>query len=649
MCGIAGILLRPGHDDPESELAVGRMLTSLAHRGPDGTGCETLPGAVLGHRRLSIIDLSNSAAQPMTESSGRYWLTYNGEIYNYVELRTELAEAGFRFRTESDTEVLLAALIHWGEDALNRLIGMYALCFYDAKARTALLARDPFGQKPLFFWERADGALVFASEVKALMAAGYAPRPDMVAWARYFIHARYDDDGDSFFEGVAQLRPGDLVRVTPDRSCRRSRWYDLSKRLAERDSQPAIPILGEAVSELRALLVDTAKLHMRADVPVGVALSGGLDSSALLACIDEAGALDPNVACLSVDFGDDLSEAPWIEAAAAHHGLSSTILGFERTDFAASLAPMMWHLEGPLGGLMNCALAPGYQAARARGMIVVQDGTGLDEAFGGYKVHHDLFVGLAERSGDPSIETVLADHAANWSCSVADSRAAGRRAVKQEVAAIDGSSPVHPELLAPAFVDAHKAPLPRLPSTDDPVRDALTGYLQLEKIPRNMRMKDRASMAFGTELRLPFLDHRLVEAALALPTAWLFLHGRSKAILREALTGMMNDGVRLAPKRSIQAPQGPWLRAEPLRGRIEAILESDRFGDLGMFNVSACRAAFERFSAGMFTNSFFVWQWINVDLWQRTFIEGETRPDWPAWTAFDRDINTAHAGIQRAG
>lgn len=613
MCGIAGII---GTDDPGAAARVGRMAAVMAHRGPDAGRVRRFPGAVLGHRRLSIIDLSERGLQPMASPDGRFALAFNGEIYNYRELRAELVGA-WTFVSDTDSEVLLAALVIWGEAALERLNGMFAFCFYDTVARTAFLARDRFGQKPLLYTV-VDGQLLFASEAKALLAAGVKAQPDHKVWARYLLHAYYDDGADTYFAGVSQLLPGDSLHFSPGQPVRTHRWYEVAKRVKPLDVE-----CDEAAEAVRALLVDAAKLHMRADVPVGVSLSGGLDSSALLACLDLAGELKGNVQTVSVDFGGDLSERSWIEAAAGHHHLPTCILPFSPEDFRASITPMTWHLEGPIGGLMNCALSPVMRSFRDSGILVVQDGTGLDEALGGYRNHHNLYVGLALKADGPDAERAVTDYCANWGVTPAQARQAGLAALSDSVTAIDGTVPVRPELLLANFVAEYGAPLAPEPTTGDPLRDALASYLQVQKIPRNTRMKDRLSMAYGLELRLPFLDHRLVEYGLSLPPRLMFLHGRTKSIIREALVGAMDDEVRLAAKRSIQAPQGPWLMREPMRSYVRGLIESESFASRGIFDPAKCQAAFDRFCTGADANSFFVWQWINVEEWFRIFIDGD--------------------------
>lgn len=617
MCGIAGIL---GQVGPPDERRVQAMNRVQYHRGPDSSVVKHYPGAVLGHTRLSIIDLSDRALQPMESPDGRYVLVYNGEIYNYRELHREL-EQEHRFLGSGDTEVLLAAWLRWGEGCLERLNGMFAFCVYDTTERTAFFARDRFGQKPLFLAQEGE-RLLFSSEVKALLAAGIAARPDHDTWARYLAIASYDDDNATFFAGVSQLMPGECATWSPRGGLIRRTYYRLIDRAAPREIE-----LKNAMEETRGLLVDACRLHMRADVPVAVSLSGGLDSSALLACLGLSGELTDDVACLSVEFGDDLSERKWIESAARHHGLATHIQTYLESDFVSSIAPMMWQLEGPIGGLMNCALGKVMEMAFESSYRVVQDGSGLDEAFGGYRNHHNLYVGLLLRSQDRRADDAVRDYARNWGVDENTARAAALAELTRGNTTIDGTVPVRPDLLEPSLLSRVCTFDPPAPGAVGSLRESLADYLQVRKIPRNTRMKDRMSMAYGLELRVPFLDHRLVEFALSLPPEFYFLHGRSKSIVRESLVGAMDDEVRTAVKRSIQAPQGPWLMRNPMRRYVEDILNSESFSDRGFLDVSAARKAYSEFCGGAYDNSFFVWQWVNAEIWHRIFVDGDAIKD----------------------
>jgi asparagine synthase (glutamine-hydrolysing) len=611
MCGIAGIL---GAIEPDDVSRVHAMDTTQRHRGPDAEACRSVPGAVLGHTRLSVIDLSDRAGQPMTSSDGRYTIVFNGEIYNYKELRREL-ERHMPFRSDSDTEVLLAAWTHWGDRFLERMNGMFAFCIYDALNRSAFLARDRFGQKPLYIVEQPD-RLLFASEVKALLAAGVPAKPDLDAWSRYLAAASYDDGSDTFFSGISQLEPGECATWSQQGGLRRTMYYRVLEHVA-----PLSLDVETAARHLRELMVDVGRIHMRSDVPVAISLSGGLDSSALLACLDLGGALSDRVACLSVEFGNEFSERKWIEAAAGYHGLHSDIHTFDVAAFRGSIEPMIRQAEGPLGGLMNCALGEVMKMAESSGYIVVQDGSGLDEAFGGYRNHHGLYVGTLLQSGSRLAREALRDYATNWQVDEETARKAAMAELTRSGSAIDGTTLVRPEFLAPGVLERGKATLPPSPTNAEEIRVALADYLQVRKIPRNTRMKDRMSMALGIELRLPFLDHNLVEFALSLPAAHYFHDGATKAIVRMALDGAMDDDVRTARKRSIQAPQGKWLAMEPMKSYVRDLLDSESFGDRGLFDANCVRRAFASFCETGASNSFFIWQWINVEGWFRAFID----------------------------
>lgn len=613
MCGIAGIL---GPDDPVRVDKVNAMVAAIAHRGPDARVTKSYPGAALGHARLTIIDVSERALQPMMDQSGRYIVVFNGEIYNYKELRHELSDR-CQFMTTSDTEVLLNAFVTWGEGCLDHIIGMFAFCIYDQRNRQAFFARDRFGQKPLFFYEDSKD-LYFSSEIKGLFAAGAVRKANKSAWAQYMAHARVDEGADTFFDGIWQLRPGESAWYSPGQQLKTRQYYKLEDHIEHKKIS-----FEEASADVRDLMVDAVSIHMRSDVPVGISLSGGLDSSAILSCLQLGNGIPEHLACFSVEYGKDQTERPWIDAAAQWFGLKSIYGTFSREKFHASMKRAIWHQEAPIGGLPNSGLEEVAKAARTNGVSVLQDGTGLDEAFGGYRNHQNLYLGLLLQEGSPMADQAVAEYAKNWGVDENTALQAGLAELKRSGTAIDGSVPTRPDFLMPEYCERIEDW--RTPSYGDldPLRNSLVHYLQSSKIPRNMRMKDRATMAFGIELRLPFLDHRLVEYALSLPAEYYFKHGWSKSIVREALSGSMDDAVRLAPKRSIQAPQELWLRTDPMQTYIRELLSSASFASRGIVDPHMAIKAYEAFCIHGAENSFFVWQWINMEEWFRTFIDND--------------------------
>lgn len=613
MCGIAGII---GEAGPDASRIVAAMNALQSYRGPDASCVRAHPGAVLGHNRLSIIDLSTNALQPMESASGRFSVVFNGEIYNFLELRSEL-ETGHVFRSASDTEVLLAAYERWGQGCLDKLNGMFAFCIFDKVERTAFFARDRFGQKP-FYYSLKDGCLFFASEVKALLRAGIPAKANLNAWGRYLGASLYDDQDDTFFQDIFQLRAGEAMIFDARSGVKRFIYYDLADKVVRAERS-----LAQAAEEVRCLLVDIGRIHMRSDVPVGIALSGGFDSSALLAIFELAGCLHNAATGLSVEFEGDLSEAEWMQAAADHHHLNWVLHNYSAREARESFRSMIWHLDGPIGGLSNCAFSTIMAGAQQRGIKVMQDGTGLDEVFAGYRNCHNMYLAQLSDTKDNRFDQALSDYAANWDVS----RLEARKSVLSNAGAItsiDGTIPVRPDLLRPDFaVNYACLPVNSAAHSDHPVRDILLGYMQRLRIPRNTRMKDRVSMAFGVELRLPFLDHRLAELAMTMPVDFYFYEGRTKSIVRESLSGAMDDKVRLAAKRSISAPQGRWLMKDPLRGYVKELIGSESFADRKIVDPVAAREAFRQFCAGGADNSFFVWQWINLEEWFRVFIDND--------------------------
>jgi len=615
MCGINGIL---GNVSKEDEMIVKQMNDILAYRGPDANMDKRYPGAVLGHRRLSIIDLSEKALQPMESYDKRYVLVFNGEIYNYKEIRKILTDE-YDFVSDSDSEVLLNAWMKWKEECLNYLNGMFAFCIYDTIRKTAFLARDRFGQKPLFFKEEKN-RLVFSSEIKGLLIAGVKALPDYKSWVRYLTASLYYNDNRTFFKDIQQLKPGECAKWDHSNGLSRYVYYNLYDKVSNNTNNIDIKT---AANNVRDTLVAAANIHMRSDVPVGISLSGGLDSSSLLACINLNNKLNKNISCVSIDYGEAFSEKKWIKAAAGYYNLESTIETYTINDFKASIRPLMWHMEGPIGGLANCALEKIMRIAKEVGIKVIQDGTGLDEAFGGYHNHHSIYVGTLLKNGDSKAQKALHEYMTNWSVDKSTALKAIEVAMKHNNTSIDGTIPVRPDLIKRDFMRTYKETLNEEYQSvlDDQLKDNLVYYLHTQKIPRNNHMRDRVSMAHSIEVRFPFLDHRLVEYALNLPTDYYFLFGRTKSIVREALAGYMDDTVRLSFKRSIQAPQGRWLKEEPMRSYILDLINSRSFKDREVFDVEKVKRSYNEFCQGNIGNSFFVWQWINMEEWFRIFID----------------------------
>jgi asparagine synthase (glutamine-hydrolysing) len=576
MCGIAGMF---GSGWREDQLRA--MVSIQSHRGPDAQGLfvASSGNAGLGHNRLSIIDLSDAGRQPMSDASGRYWIVFNGEIYNYLEMRSEL-EGDHTFRTQSDTEVLLAAYIRWGEACLHRLIGMFAFAVWDEQQQRLFAARDRFGVKPFHYCHRPAGGLWIASEIKALLAAGASPDPDTVTWATYLASGSYDHTGRTFWRDVRQLPAGASLLWTPASGLREQTWYDpavtaLELGVDQRDES----VVAE---ELWALLQDSVRLRFRADVPVGICLSGGLDSSLLLALVHSFQGAGSAVKTFTFCCGDPAyDETPWVERmleGTRHPACFSLLTPEEVPDLAIQVAVAQ---DEPYGGLPTLGMAKVHQRAIDEGVVVLLDGNGLDEGWAGYDYY--------QRAG---------------SVNLSEGPVQGSR---------DRST--RPECLDADFAGSAEAFAPRRPF-GDPLRDLQYRDLRFMKIPRAMRFADRVSMMYSRELREPFLDHRLIELGLRQPRERKIRDGTGKWLLRDLALKVVPASVGAVPKRPVQTPQREWMRG-PLKSWVCDHVEGSTFRSRGWINPGPATKALEAFFRGEGDNSFFVWQWLSLELWFR--------------------------------
>ncbi len=594
MCGIVG-MVGPAAHGPEAGSKMTRALARQYHRGPDGQGhwhetrgIASDTAVRLGHNRLAIIDLSPAGRQPMADVEGRFHLSFNGEIYNYLELRTELA-AVYPFRTNSDSEVLLAAWRKWGPHCLDRLVGMFAFLLWDRQNQTLHAVRDRFGVKPLYLHRHRDRSLSLASEIGTLHATGIEREPDPATWARYLAHGSHDEGTSTFWLGIERLPAGCRLTWRAGQTTVH-RWYDLRARVGDQiDRRPE-----RAVCENYAALLDeSVQLRFRSDVPVGVNLSGGLDSSALLASVHAAQGNDSDVRAFTFVCGDArYDELPWVEEMLARTRHPLDVCRLDAADVPALAASVAAHQDEPYGGLPTLAYAKLFEQARERGVIVLLDGQGMDEQWAGYDYH-----------------------------------AAALAAPPGQSDAIQGTreSPVRPSCLTVDF-KALATPQPRGPApaltANARLRDILLRDLGHTKLPRALRFNDRVSMRASCELREPFLDHRLVELALEQPVDRKIRDGEGKWLLRRMVTARLPRANATAAKRALQTPQREWLRG-PLADWANDTIENalDQWADRWL-DAAAVRDTWRRFRSGEGDNSFFVWQWIGLGL-----IGGEPTPE----------------------
>jgi asparagine synthase (glutamine-hydrolysing) len=635
MCGIAGsVFWDAGPSPAEQDAIVGRMIDQLAHRGPDGRGlarCSTSgatrgPLVTFGHTRLSIIDLSTRANQPMTLARRPLWLTYNGEIYNFAELRRALEASGRVFESASDSEVLLQGYDQWGAGVVDRLRGMFAFALWDETRRELLVGRDRLGIKPLYFY-RDDRCLLFASEIRALLASGLVERRlDPIALDQYLTYQSVPAPR-TLVRGVRMLGPGRVaVARGADQFVEREYWDAIANAAA--DTGPADR--RDVVARVHDLMAESVRLHLVSDVPVGVFLSGGIDSAAVTSLMRQAGVTPRTftIACPGTSF----DEGPDARTVARTLDADHTEIALEPDAICRELPGAMSGVDHPSGDGVNTFVVS--QAVRLAGVKVALSGLGGDEFFGGY----------------PSFRRLgrLAPYGRLWRASPRGVRAAAAAAVRtlgrdsvssSKAAALlesDGGLPQMFPVMRQMFLGTERAALlgedlvAASASQGDPyvallesaeARRGNHGLLSLVSFAEArtymhdvlLRDTDQMSMRHGLEVRVPLLDHKLVEYLMALPDDAREGGATPKALLVESV-GQPMPAVCLQPKRGFVLPFADWMRG-PLGAYCEARL-LDSLATRGVVQAKPVAALWESFLNGERRTTWSrPWTLVALDAW----------------------------------
>jgi len=612
-------------------------IEKVAHRGPDGAGWQVFEGSAgpvaLGHRRLSIIDLSEAASQPMGYADGRYWITFNGEIYNYLELRNELTAAGHRFRTSSDTEVLLAAYVQWGEAALDRLVGMFAFVLWDAKDQLAFAARDRFGIKPLYFFA-TPGGVAFASEIKQFIGLPQFDPQLNIARAYDFLSAGImDHTNETIFAGVRQLLGGESIRLDlqswrPGQVVSVRRWYGIL--------EPGTLDLGEreASERFRELLTESVRLHLRSDVPVGTCLSGGLDSSSIVCLMArgrDEGKVGARIHTVSACYNEEaVNERPFMEAV-VECGRTIPHWCYPRYEDAfAEAERITWHQDEPYGSTSIFAQWCVFGEARKAGLKVMLDGQGADEQLAGYHGSFPFYFAslIRQHRFDALLRAMVerhrwhgisfADQVRSYLLPVLLPRVARLRRDRQ---AVSGPSWLDSEALRPHFgrsaFDTARERIGRPPIAG--IGDLCLILTQSSNLAMLLHWEDRNSMAHGIEARVPFLDHRLVEFSIALGDCHKIVGGDTKRVLRRAMDGILPQVVRdRRDKLGFTTPEEMWFRG-PLREFVRAGIEQTMTRYPGLLNRNGVKALADAMLDGRKTLDFSLWRIISLGIWGGVF------------------------------
>tara|TARA_R110002012_G_scaffold47399_1_gene124222 strand:+ start:30612 stop:32447 length:1836 start_codon:yes stop_codon:yes gene_type:complete len=593
MCGIFGAFAADGMRP--SNTVLNAMAQSILHRGPDHIGLFSEDLCALGNCRLSIIDLSMAANQPQTSDDGQIIVVQNGEIYNYIELREELQAAGHRFNTAGDTEVLVRAYEAWGPDFVQRLNGMFAIAVYDRNREVLHLYRDRLGVKPLFLHQTADGRVLFASEIKALLAAGVPRTPDMTAIAQY-LALNYIPQPRTVLEGVRHLSPGHMATLDAQNGLQLRSYWDLADTECNPDMTEA-----EAKAGLLALLDDATRIRMRSDANFGAFLSGGLDSSSVVGFMSLY--KPENLRSFSIGFDDPrFDESGFARQAAERFGTvhQMQIMPMETT---AMWPRFIWHCDQPHG---DVSFIPTDQvsALAAHDVKMVLTGDGGDELFAGYEKYLALFPGGRIDHLQPGWEDDFV-------------RSSGLLLSDQPDTLLIGA-------LRDAFFDTDPyAPLSdeiRRGAHHDPINQVMLGET-LTLLPGNNLVKpDRMAMANSLEVRSPFLDYRMAEFAFTVPGAMKLSGGETKAIYKKAVEPLLGRELTWRKKQMFTVPVGEWFR-QALAGFCRDTLLDGRLEARGIVDTDIVSQMISAHIAGAQNNTRQLRALISLEIWFRLFID----------------------------
>lgn len=630
MCGIAGVVWTDRlRATPTAEVAI--MATTLYHRGPDDGDAFGEGPMALSHRRLSIIDLSAAGRQPMHSSDGSLVIVYNGEIYNYLELREELRRDGHLFRTDTDTEVILEAYRRWGAECVSRFNGMWAFAIYDRRRRELFLSRDRFGIKPIYYIKNKD-YFAFASEIKALLSVFPELRRPNLPIVHHFLPSGALDDGpETFFVGIRPLEAAhNAVYLFNDASLRQWRYWDL-------DIEAFRARWGgdDPVGTLRELLSSAVAIHMRSDVPVGTCLSGGIDSSALV-CLMAGQRVDPPYTFSGLYRDRDCNEEKWVAAVLAHTSARGAAIRPEPAgDLIDDLTTITWHQDEPTAGP---GLYTQFHVMRraAQDVKVILDGQGGDELFAGYVPYLVLrirdLLARPDRVSRARAYRLAAEIFWYWGgnglggttpLSFHHILQKGLAVLRRRTPAVTGQEEppfFHPSLVERVAGAQIERAWPR--RFDDLLSDTLYWHLVRQSIPALLHYEDRNSMAFSIEARVPYLDYRIVEFALALDPECKIRGSWTKWALRKAVEPVMPKSVTWRrSKLGYPTPFARWLREEPYRQQFRDLVLSRSLLERELMTERAIRFYWDQHQSGAADRSWLLYRLATLELWFRHFID----------------------------
>ncbi len=608
MCGIAGIVGKSANIEN-----VKGMSRVIAHRGPDQEGYFHEGRIALGHRRLSIIDLSEAGKQPFYNDDKSLVLVFNGEIYNYLEIREELNKK-YHFKSKTDTEVLLYAYQEWGIDCLSKFVGMFAFAIYDKKRDLIFCARDRIGKKPFFYYKDNEN-FFFASEIKALLSIGVPRIPNYRIIYDYLYYGYYDHTKETFFKDIFSLPQGHYLLIKDNNFAIKKYWEVGDKLKFIKDKREK-----SLISKFKELIKDSLTLRLRSDTPIGVTLSGGLDSSSLMAIIDQLFKKKDTIFTYSIFYKNPIfSEETYINEMANFKEWTNYNIRISHEDIKNNMLDVLRSQDQPYAGVPTIAYAELMKEARINGCIVLLEGQGMDEMVGGYTYYYGAYI----------LDLIF-----NGRLLAAYNELKAIKIKKRNIPSFlikailnvyfhraqDGTKPTYTKGINSKFFKKFKKKLKFKKKFKSILLNMMFRDFKYTKIPRVMRFNDHLSMASSIELRSPYLDYRLADIAFSLDTKMKLRNGEGKYILREAMQGYLPELIRNRPKQFLSNPQIVWFRRE-LKQFVKNILTSDTFLKRPFLKKKKVITKIENFFKFGSKNSFFILQWVMLELWFREYID----------------------------
>jgi asparagine synthase (glutamine-hydrolysing) len=606
MCGIVGFI---GHN-PDKHQNIPAAITSIQHRGPDGIKSLRMGQCSFGHARLKVIDLGNSATQPMVDPTTKVAITYNGEIYNFQELKSQYLR-DYLFRTTSDTEVILALYQKLGPTFVAKLRGMFALAIWSPLDDKLFLARDRFGIKPLFVHSNGD-EFSFASEIKALLTLGIDSVPNVEAITDYLVTSRNSCDQNTFFQKITSFPPGHFGLLVNGKLKTSSYWSI--------DLEPKVFDYKKANEKIAETLDDVFRLHLISDIPVGVSLSSGLDSNIIL--LANSRLTEGNVNSFTFGFREtEYDERHIIQGLNNPAHRTEHFLEYGHSRFLADLERHTYHCEVPAGGVPNLAHQELASLSRDKDIRVLSIGEGADEVFAGYHYYffryfRDLVdAGRIDDLG-MQLQKYNKHHNSNFSTESIISHIPPSVERAANVFASDGTSLLSGHYLHSDALDQFRPP-PR-PEIDN-LKSLIATDITTHRIPKLLLFQDRTSMASGVEYRVPFLDHKLVELLLSIPSDMLMMGDDSKNLLRNYSKFQLGYIFPSNPKNYMPNPQREWLKG-PLSSTVTNYVDDGIFRKTGLFDHTKWKQDFISYQTETRnTNSFFIWKILALEALHRNF------------------------------